>query len=215
MTYLQLINDVLVRLRENEVGTVSQTAYAKMIGKFVNDIKREVEDAYDWNALTDTLTATTTASLFNYVLTGSGVRFRVLNVINDTSDWFMEVAPRAYFDQQFLINNAQAGKPLYYNFNGVDSNGDTQVDIFPKPDGVYNLRFNIIKPQAALTLATDIIKVPSEPVIFGAYAKALAERGEDMGQNSSEAYALYKKSLADHIAIESSHYPDESIWNLN
>jgi hypothetical protein len=70
MTYLQLINDVLIRLRENEVSTVSQTTYAKMIGKFINDIKREVEDSYDWNSLTDTLTATTSSSLFNYVLTG-------------------------------------------------------------------------------------------------------------------------------------------------
>lgn len=214
MTYLQLINDVLIRLRENEVSTVSQTTYAKMIGKFINDIKREVEDSYDWNSLTDTLTATTSSSLFNYVLTGSGVRFRILNVLNDTSDWFLENPTGSWMTDRFLFGTPESGSPKYYSFNGVDANGDTQVDLYPIPNGAYNIRFNIIKPQAALSSASDIIKVPSEPVLFGAYAKALAERGEDMGQNSSEAYALYRKSLADHIAIEASRYPNETLWNL-
>jgi hypothetical protein len=214
MTYLQLINDVLIRLRENEVSTVSQTTYAKMIGKFINDIKREVEDSYDWNSLTDTLTATTSSSLFNYVLTGSGVRFRVLNVLNDTSDWFLENPTGSWMTDRFLFGTPESGSPKYYSFNGVDANGDTQVDLYPIPNGAYNIRFNIIKPQAALSSASDVIKVPSEPVLFGAYAKALAERGEDMGQNSSEAYALYRKSLADHIAIEASRYPNETLWNL-
>lgn len=214
MTYLQLINDVLIRLRENEVSTVSQTTYAKMIGKFINDIKREVEDSYDWNSLTDTLTATTSSSLFNYVLTGSGVRFRILNVLNDTSDWFLENPTGSWMTDRFLFGTPESGSPKYYSFNGVDANGDTQVDLYPIPNGAYNIRFNIIKPQAALSSASDVIKVPSEPVLFGAYAKALAERGEDMGQNSSEAYALYRKSLADHIAIEASRYPNETLWNL-
>lgn len=213
MTYLQLVNEVLVRLRENEVSTVTQTAYSKLIGKYVNDIKRDVEDAYDWNALTDTLTATTSASLFNYVLTGSGVRFRVLDVINDDSNWFLESATRRYMNEQFLINSNAPGSPLYYSFNGVDSNGDTQVDLFPIPDGVYNIRFNIIKPQAALSSDNTKILVPSEPVIFGAVAKALVERGEDQGQNSSEAYGLYRKSLGDHVAIEAARYGDETVWD--
>lgn len=215
MTYLQLVNEVLVRLRENEVTTVNQTTYSKLIGKFVNDTKRDVEDAYDWNALTDTLTATTSASLFNYVLTGSGVRFRVLDVINDDSNWFVEPTTRKWMNEQFLINSNAPGSPQYYSFNGVDTNGDTQVDLFPIPDGVYNIRFNIIKPQAALSSDSTRILVPTEPVIFGAYAKALVERGEDQGQNSSEAYLLYRKSLGDHVAIEAARYGDETIWNAN
>ena len=37
MTYLQLVNSVLRRLREEEVSTVSQNSYSKLIGEFVND----------------------------------------------------------------------------------------------------------------------------------------------------------------------------------
>jgi hypothetical protein len=212
MTYLELVNDVLVRLREPEVATVSASAYSKMIGQFVNDSKRQVEDSYNWNALTETLTADTTADVFNYVLDGSGQRFRVIDVLNDTSNTFLRLAATQWMDQQFLLTTPQKGSPQYYNFNGVDSNGDTQVDLFPIPNGVYSIRFNIIKPQTPLVNNTDSLLVPHEPVVFFAYARALAERGEDGGLPSSEAYQLYLKSLSDAIALESGRYLEEQEW---
>lgn len=213
MTYLELVNDVLIRLREVEVSAVTDNPYSKLIGKFVNDAKRQVEDSYNWNALSETLTVVTSADLFNYVLTSAGQRFRILDVINSTSDNFMNNETTKKMDELFsLTNNPVKGAPDRYNFNGVDTNGDTQVDIYPIPDGVYTIYFNMIKPQAALSLPTDSLKVPSEPVLFLAYAKALNERGEDNGINSTEAYQLYRQSLADHIAAEANRYPDEITW---
>ena len=38
MTYLQLDNSVLRRLREDEVTTVGQNSYSKLIGEFVNGV---------------------------------------------------------------------------------------------------------------------------------------------------------------------------------
>jgi hypothetical protein len=214
MQYIQLVNEVLARLRESEVSSVNDNAYSKMIGKFVNDAKRNVEDAYNWNALYDTLTATTTGDIFNYVLDGSGQRFRVVDVLNDTSNWELREASTRWMNQQFLLTTPQKGSPQYYNFNGVDANGDTQVDLFPIPNDVYNVRFNIVLPQPIMTIDSTVLKVPYEPVIFLAYAKALAERGEDGGLASSEAYGLYKTSLADAIALESGRYDEESTWRL-
>lgn len=212
MNYLQLVNSVLRRLRETEVSAVSDNAYSRLIGDYVNDAKRVVEDSYNWNALYDTLSATTSADVFNYVLVGSGQRFRVIDVLNDTSNWFLKEQSTTWFDQQFLLTNVQKGSPQYYNFNGVDVNGDTQVDLFPVPNGVYDVRFNIVRPQVELENNTDVIKVPHEPVIFLAYAKALAERGEDGGLASNEAAQLYRQSLADAIALESGRYGEESQW---
>ena len=212
-SYLQIVNDVLIRLREPEVTSVNDTAYSKLIGKYVQDAQRQVEDAYNWNALTNTLTMNTVANLFNGVLVGSGTRFRVLSIINDTSDWFLDYKSSNEMDDLFLNQSIQAGPPRYYNFNGVDPAGDTQVDLYPIPDGVYVIRFNIIQPQDPLQYDIDEILVPAEPVIFLAYAKALAERGEDGGMSSSEAYALYQTSLADHISTEGNRYPDELNWN--
>jgi len=211
-TYLQLVNDVLIRLRENEVSSVSDNAYSKLIGKFINDAKRQCEDAYNWNALSDTLSATTGADVFNYVLVGSGQRFRVIDVINDTNDYFLELQTTEQMNKLFLIQTAQKDQPRYYNFNGTNSNGDTQVDLYPIPNGVYNLRFNVIKPQVPLSANSDALLIPSEPVIFNALARAMGERGEDGGIASNEAFAMYRQSLSDAIALESGRYLEEAEW---
>ena len=130
MTYLQLVNSVLRRLRETEVSSVSDNAYSKMIGDFVNDSKRIVEDSYNWNALYETLSATTTNDIFNYVLTGSGQRFRVIDVLNETQARMLDEIPTTKMTQLHLFAPSK-GNPFYYNFNGTDENGDTQVDLYP------------------------------------------------------------------------------------
>lgn len=211
-TYLQLVNSVLRRVREKEVTSVQDNAYSKMVGEFVNDAKRQCEDAYNWNALSETLTATTVASIFNYVLDGSGQRFRIIDVIDDTSNAILELATTSQMNKLFLIQTAQNGAPKYYNFNGVNVDGDTQVDLYPIPDGAYNLRFNIIKPQVPLSADTDKLLIPSEPVIFNAVARTIAERGEDGGIQSNEQYALFKQSLSDAISLESGRYLEEGEW---
>lgn len=211
-TYLETVNDVLIRLRENEVTAVNDTAYSKLISKYVVDAQRQVEDSYNWNALTNTLTMVTVPALFNAVLVGAGVRFRLLDVIDDDNNTILTYRPSKEMND-LLLTTPQSGKPLYYNFNGVSPEGDTQVDLYPIPDGAYTIRFNIIQPQDPLQFDADKLLVPAEPVIFLAYAKALAERGEDGGMASSEAYQLYQTSLADHISNESNLFQEEFIWN--
>lgn len=212
MTYLEIVNDVLVRLRENEVTSVGDTTYSKLISRYVKDAQRTVEDAYSWNSLAVTLSAVTSPDLFNYVLVGSGNRFRMLDAINDTSNWFMHYKSSEEMNNLFLNSTASKGSPTHFNFNGFSPEGDTQVDVYPIPNGAYDIRFNIIQPQDPLRFDSDKLLVPEEPVIFLATAKALAERGEDGGMASSEMYALYKESLADHVAIEMSRHPDEQVW---
>ena len=212
MNYIQLVNSVLRRLRETEVSSVADNAYSKMIGEFVNDAKRQVEDAYPWNSLSDTLTAVTASGIFNYVLVGSGQRFRIVDVLNDTSNSVLINAPTKWMDEKFLLTTAQSGSPKYFNFNGTNANGDTQVDLYPIPDGTYDIRFNVIKPQVPLAADSDNLLVPHEPVVFNAVARALAERGEDGGIMSGEMYALYLQSLGDAIAIEQQRYVEEQEW---
>jgi hypothetical protein len=210
--YLELTNSVLRRLREPEATSVSDNDYVRLIATYVNDSKRQVEDAYNWNSLSDTLSAVTGADIFNYVLTGSGQRFRCIDILNDTSNIVMQNQTTTWMNRAFLIDNPTKGAPIYFNFNGTNSNGDTQVDIYPIPDGVYNLRFNVIKPQVELVGNADKLLVPHEPVILGAFARAIAERGEDAGITGNEAYALYLTSLADAIALESGRYIEEGEW---
>ena len=212
MTYLQLVNAVLRRLREKEVASVSSTSYSSLIGDFVNEARHQVQSAWDWSALRSTLTVTTTADTFNYELNGANNRSSVLNVINDTSNWEMKLKESAWFDQQFLLNDPQKGAPIYYNFNGVSSDGDVQVDVFPVPDGVYTLRFNMVLRNDDLTEDSDTVVVPTRPIILLATGMAIEERGEDGGQQSINAYQMGQNALADEIAFDDARSPEGTIW---
>ena len=210
-TYLDLVNDVLIRMREPEVTTVNENTLSKLVGRLVNDAKRQVEDAYAWNALTDTLIIETEADTYGYVLTGSGTRFKVIDAQDNTNKAVINPLSTKLMSQ-YLLNNTNPGNPMYYNFNGIHSTGDTKVDFYPVPNAGLTLYFNLYIPEAELTSDTTTVLVPKEPVVLGAFARALVERGEDGGLNSSEAYGLYKSSLADAIAIESSRYVEEETW---
>lgn len=208
MTYLELVNDVLVRLRETTVSTVSQTSYSSLIGKFVNDAKRQVEDAFAWNVLGTTVTLSTTSSTYSYALTGVGQKFQVLDVLNVTSNLRMKNIDFATMNRYQNFSTPVNGIPAYYAFDGVDGNYDTKVTLYPRPDGVYSIPFSLTVPQSTLSSDSTVIKVPDTLVSQNAYARALVERGEDGGMNSSEAYALYKTMLSDYIALEGTRYPE-------
>jgi hypothetical protein len=212
-TYLQMVNDVLVRLRAQQVASVNDTDYAKLIGKFVNDAKRQVEDAFDWNVLRQTVVVTTAPGVSSYSLVGSGQKFRELGVINTYGGFPMWNLP--YQTMQEYLNSGGVppqALPTYYTYNGYDVNYDTKIDLYPVPDAAYTLRFNLVIPQAMLASDSTVILVPEEIVQQNAFARAIVERGEDGGLNSSEAYQLYRTMLSDYIALESTRYPENSIF---
>jgi hypothetical protein len=213
MTYLEAVNDVLIRLREKQVTTVTQTAYSSLIGKFINDAKKRVEDAFAWNALSSTIVIPTVGGTSTYTITGSGQRFKVVDVLNDTQDTRMAPVPSSYMNTVKYMGTQQNGAPFYYAFNGVDASGDTKVDVYPVPDGVYSLRFDLIIPQATLSTEATVILVPTEPIVQAAYALALAERGEDNGLMTSEASAIYRNTLSDAIAIEATRHVENDSWS--
>ena len=208
MTFLELVNDVLIRMREPTVTTVALNSYSTLIGKFVNDAKRQVEDSFSWNALGQTITVTTAASTSSYSLTGAGQKFQVMDVINTTSNVglinisFVDMNRKLNFTP--LVNSI----PTEFAFDGVDGSYDTKVNLYPIPDGVYTIKFALTVPQATLASDATVVLVPDVLVVQNAYARALIERGEDGGFNSSEAYQLYKSMLSDYIALEGTRYPE-------
>jgi len=212
MTYLDLVNNVLRRLRETEVSSVQSNSYSKLIGDLINDAKDLVETSWDWSALRTTLTITTTADVFNYSLTGSQNNIKELNVLNDTSNLIMQYQTNNWFDSQFLLGNPVSGAPMYYTYNGVDTDGDTLIDVYPKPDGVYSLRFNCVLRNGDLSADTDTIKIPAMPVVHLAVAFATRERGETGGTSTQEYFSMANKYLSDAIAMDAARHPEETIF---
>lgn len=210
MTYLELVNDVLVRLRESTVSTVGETTYSSLIGKFVNDAKRQIEDSYNWNCLAQTITVTTTSGTSSYALTGAGQKFRVNDALNTTSLIGLRNIEFVDMNRKLNLGAPSQSIPSEFCFSGVDGNGDTKVDLFPVPSGAFTLLFDLTIPQANLSADGTSVKVLDYLVAQSAYARALIERGEDGGTNSNEAYALFRGMLSDAIALESTRYPEDN-----
>ena len=213
-TYLDLVNDVLVRMREPQVSTVAENTVSALVGKYINDAKRQVSDAYDWDAFNTPITVSTIANTTGpYSITGAGVRFKTMDVINTTSFYQMSPLSHANYDSFYYTTpTPTTGLPMYYSIKGVDTNGDIKVNFWPVPDAVYSIRFSLIVPEADFTTDASTTLLAKEPIVLGAFARALVERGEDGGLTSSEAYALYKSSMSDLIALELARSPENDTF---
>jgi len=209
------MNNVLRRLREEEVNSVNDSTYSKMAGDFINDAKTIVEQAADWSALRETIVKTTEVQTGSeeLTLTGSGDDVKVLSVINDTQNCFMEYQTKDWFNDRQYVSTETSGAPKYYTFNGINSiSGDTKVLVSPKPDGAYDLRFNVVKRQADLSLDGDELLIPEKPVIHLAVALLARERGETGGTSTAEYFSIADRYLSDAIAIDAAKHPEEMIF---
>lgn len=219
MTYREVINEVLIRLREtpiasdwsgsiNDSSTVSD--YNKVIGALVNDAKRSIESYHDWQILRETVNITTVADTKNYSLS-SGQEFKIIDVINNATGNELLQVSRAYLNRE-RYPTASTGEPHYYGFNGADSSNNLKVDLSPTPNKAETISFDMIKYQDVLTNASTVVKIPTKPLILGAYARALSERGEDGGTQSSIAAQEAASAISQAIMMDAGNTQFESDW---
>ena len=124
----------------------------------------------------------------------------------------MEYKTATFFDEVYLISNPQTGAPTCYTYNGVDSNGDTQIDIYPTPEKAYTIRFNCVKRTVDLSADSDQLTVPAMPVIHLAIALLARERGETGGTSAPEYFTIANQYLSDAIALDAQKHPEEVIF---
>ena len=95
----------------------------------------------------------------------------------------------------------------------MDASGNALVDLYPKPNGVYTLRFNIVDRADPFTLDADKLVRTFISLLFN-YAVALAsrERGETGGTSAQELFALADTTLADAVAFDAARFPSETVW---
>jgi hypothetical protein len=219
MTFREAINEVLIRLREdtissdwtgdiNDSSTVS--AYQKVIGALVNDSKRSIESYNDWLILRETADISTVASTKNYSLS-SGQDFKILDVVNNSTGTQLVQVSKAYLNS-IKYPTDPTGEPLYYGFNGADATNNLKVDLSPIPTEAQTISFDIVKYQDVLTEADTVIKIPSKPLILGAWARAVAERGEDGGTQSGLIAEEASSSIKQAVMMDSGNVQFESDW---
>jgi len=215
MTFLEAINAVQRRLREDTTAASNSSDYSKLIADFVNQAIYDCEHAWDWNSLKETITITTAASddLYDFHTADT----KIIEGVNSTKNWVMRVIPAAYQHRLEYLDTTVSDSPYYYSLLSKNSTS-SQLKLYPKPDGVESLKFLTIKHTPAYAIDstddTNEIVIPSHPVVLQAYAYAVSERGEDAGIGYSEADENARKALADSISLDASMtHCSEVQWN--
>jgi len=234
MNFRELLNEVLTRLREPTISSDwsgdykdsnALSDYQKVIGSLINDSKKYVESKHDWNPLRQTYNLTLVADTQQYLLgddtDGVGLSFKVLDIINKTTGTTLSQVTNDWLNKQmFPTSSVIYGEPLHYALNGsgqanASREPDALIDLYPVPNASYAgqiLGINVVKQQDALSLASDIIKVPYQPVILGAWARAISERGEDGGTQTSVIAAEAIDALNSAIQLDAGNFEYERDW---
>lgn len=215
MTYLDICNKVLRLMREDTVSTLQapDDVVVELVKDFVNDARRLVEGAHDWNGLLYTWTPATAAASPYVSLTSSGKSASITTIYRDDGVRLQEV-PR-YKMSALTARASQNDKPIYYTVSGTDTNGDIRLLLNPTPSTVATLTVDGYLKQPDLSADTDQLAVPDQPVIYYALAMALRERGEVGGQTAAEVFSLAKEYLSNAIANDVALNQYDYDWYAN
>lgn len=209
-TYLQLVNNVLLNLREAQVTDLS-AVYSQLIGEFVNQAKEKTQAAWRWKALSTTLSFTTVLNQTQYILTaaatpavssssgnypGAGSEIltdqftnpQVFDATTATSGGLIRLGC-ASREEEYALNiylaNQSPVQPNRYSY--TYEGGQAVFSLVGAPQGgrTINLRMKVNQGAFTTTAGTEIIITPSRSVVSFATFLAMEERGEELSEKSS------------------------------
>jgi len=227
MTYLELVNSVLKRMRETTVTTITENSLSTLVGEFVNDAKRVVEDAWQWSSLVDYVDVTTVAGTATYELNslstgigGANLRSRARLYLEPekgqplayitTAGSEAQLSPFNLASNQLEVtiasNQSVRQPPRYFALEATSSIVDGRVNkrlrLYPTPDAVYTVRVYFVNPPNVLSSTSDTTPVPDDPIIQQAYLYSLYERGEELGEMLTLTAQKAQMALTDAISLD-------------
>lgn len=238
MNYLEMCNEVLVRMRESEIYSVADPnndPQQKLVTKFVNDAKQFVERSHDWNALRKQWIIDPAHEVYKYNLMGASEQARIYLVRYLSGAILKEANPR-WLERK----PPRQGNPHWYSLSSVN-NGMVTLSLYPYPDNTfadshdiyeydeaffddtYDVESMALSPDKTLAVYgfahqvrlkddEDTFLIPEDPVLHYALAYAVRERGEAGGASSMELFALAKQYLSDAISWDVANSHLEYIW---
>jgi len=218
-TYLQLVNKVLVNLRQATVGDLS-AAYTQLVGEFVNQAKETVEDSWRWRILASEVQVTTVAQQINYYLdlaANSPAATLVSGNWPDERSYLLKDDADNYqaFDitqasslvvyqlshvvreEQVLSGYLAAARTtnIPYTFTYTTEGGRPQVFLLDPPPVGRVLAFRFCVPQPEFTTGAETLLVPWRPIVSLATGLAMQERGEELGESADLYFTRYNSEL--------------------
>lgn len=210
MTFIDVVNQVLIRLRDNKVSSFSNDVYLQTILAHVNDAKYFVESSWDWNVLRkvdDIAFVTNTADLVGSNRAG----YRLYNVRTSKGTRLNQITKGEALDYG---SEMPTGIPNCYYQAGVNNDTHNQLlGVVPIPKTPEVLSVEASYPDAPLVVETDWLSVPSLPVILYATTFASRERGETGGTSTAEWSGFSKQALSDAIGHDTAWNNQQFIWH--
>ena len=214
-TQLTLVNNVLQELREDTVATVSATTYSKLIGKFINKSKNDMEDvSHTWSVYITEVSDTWPADGTTKAIDVTETNDRSVLLRDEDRDWIpaaydittnevgqlLDCSYKALLKERAIGTNdttVTVDIPRAFAIrNDADGRGWTIEIPFPVDAAATarSWRMYWYIPQADLALdgtddATNIL-LPSRPIEARAIYYAQNERGEEMGQPNGILWQL-------------------------
>jgi len=215
MNYLELVNAVLIRLREDEVTSVDgvDDPVVQLAKEFINDAKHQVEQAHAWTALSEEWEFSTVPSNNKVVLTNSSNSV-IIDYIYDSNGVKLPQASKEYIRSQSAALGNATNDPRYFCLDGAEPNGDHRLMLYPTPKKASTFVVYGYQSQPRLKDDADVMAVPALPVIYIASAMAARERGEVGAQSPNELIAIAKQYLQDAIAQDATNSDLENIWTM-
>jgi hypothetical protein len=211
MTYLEIVNKVLRLLRETSTVSINNVddIVVQLVADHVNDAKRTVEDSHNWNMLRYDWNVFVAQNASYAVLAGAGKYAKVDYIYEQDGQELKESTNRQM--AKWSSQSGLSGASWYYAVNGLGGpNNDVQLRLYPPAKEDTNILVSGYKAQADLSLDSDNMLVPHQPVIYLALALAARERGEVGGQTAAEIFGMasqyLKDAIANDVALNQSEY---------
>jgi hypothetical protein len=233
MNYVDMCNEVLVRMREREIVNVNSAdndPQQKIVTKFVKDAVAFVERAHTWNSSRKLWVIDLAHDVYKYTLRGCAEQSSISFVKYDRGGILHEVSAG-----WMSSRGRKQGTPGWYAPSHVNDHS-VEMHVWPRPDNTFHGTGDIFEytvgqfgeasfasPEKQLFVygygkalplkeSADPINLPDDPVLHYALAYAQRERGEAGGQNSQETFALAKQYLSDAIAWDVNNSRREYEW---
>lgn len=135
MNYLEMCNEVLVRMREMEISSVSDTnndPQQKLVTRFVNDAKQFVERSHTWNALRKMWIIDPAHEVYKYNLNGASEQSHIYLVRYMSGAVLKEANPR-WMERR----TPSLGSPHWYSLSSVNNHTVT-LTLYPYPDNTFS-----------------------------------------------------------------------------
>ncbi len=212
MTYLELINAVLNRLREEPIASVGTTPYIRNIEAHVNDAKRKVEQAWQWNDLRGESIIAFTDGNPIVELPDSDVPDYVIKDIRREDTQRLRQRSQQWLNARTTTTFGRPTEWIYRPGREV-SGSNKEISLFPIPNADGNIEVLYYRNEPTMTDLNDILLIPSLPVILYASSTAARERGEVAGAPVQEWFAQADIALSDAISYDSQWADGETDWD--